>query len=335
MVLGSLVGKLREVAGIKAQHYDNNHVIYAIGDIHGYSDALEKILSGVEADFAKRRAATPALTAEIVFTGDFVNRGPDSNGVLEALCCQKMKQDKDGIKRVFLFGNHDYSTLKYLTTDDPVKRHKMIPDMINYGLLQTAASYGVYIAAGNPDKDKNAISLKHKSVDITPQNLERFHAELSQAIPQHHISFLKSLKVTHVSKSAPNFFFCHAGVDWTKPVTDQQKNVLLGIGSWEEQQLSRQFAKHSNGANDAIVVHGHTILPEVDVKSGRVSIDTGVYESSGKLSCVILSGREVLGTLQAKSKFPPYDKSALPKKSDQSGSKSGQNMSHPMDVAPQ
>ncbi len=334
MALGSLVAKLKEVAGIKAQNYDNNHVVYAIGDIHGYADALDKILANVESDFAKRKAATPALTAEIVFTGDFVNRGPDSKGVLEILCRQKMAQDADGIKRVFLFGNHDYLTMKYLTSDDPVKRHKMIPDLVLCGLLQTAASYGVFITSGNPDKDKNAIGLKHKNVEVTPQNLESFHAEFSKAVPQHHLSFLKSLKVTHVSSSAPAFFFCHAGVDWTKPVTEQEKKVMLGIGNWEERQLSRQFAKHTNGANDAIVVHGHTILPAVEIKSGRISIDTGVYEPKGKLSCVILSGREVLGMLQAKTRFPSYDKSALPQKSDQSGSRSEQNMSHPMDVAP-
>lgn len=335
MVFRSLVAKLKEVAGIKARNYDNDHVVYAIGDIHGYSDALKNILSSIKSDYVKRRASTPALTAEIVFTGDFVSRGPDSRGVIETLCLQKMAQDNDGIKRVFLFGNHDYLTLGYLTSEDPVKRHKMIPDLINFGILQTAASYGVLVNHGNPEKDKNAILLKYKNVAVTPQNLERFHDAFRQAIPQHHMSFLKSLKVAHVNPLAPDFFFCHAGVDWTKPISDQDKNVMLGIGTWEEQQLSRQFAKHTNGANDAIVVHGHTILPEVDVKSGRVSIDTGIYGLNGKLSCVILSGREVLGILQAKTKFSPYDKKVLPKKSDQSGSKSEQNMSHPMDAGPQ
>lgn len=335
MAIGFLVDILKSVAGKKAPNYHNNHVVYAIGDVHGYPDALEKILESVQSDFAKRKAAKPNLSAALVFTGDFVNRGPGAREVIETLCRQKMAQEQDGIQRVFLYGNHDYLTLKYLKEDDPVCRHKMIPDLINYGLLQTAASYGVYITTGNPQGDKNAITLKHKNAEVTPQNLEKFHRELVSAIPPHHLSLLKSLKVTHVDPRAPDFFFCHAGVDWTKPVTEQQKNVMLGIGTWEEQQLSRSFAKHANGAKDAIVVHGHTIMPEVDIFPGRISIDTGVYEKGGKLSCVVLSGTEVLDTLSAKSRLPPYNKKAIPKNSTNTGDIDQQNMSHPMDVRPQ
>ncbi len=52
-------------------------VTYAIGDIHGRLDLLKRLLDAVEADAAERGAA-----ATVVFTGDYVDRGPASRGVV-------------------------------------------------------------------------------------------------------------------------------------------------------------------------------------------------------------------------------------------------------------
>src|SRR6188472_873688 len=51
---------------------------FAIGDIHGCLDKLQRLLATCEA----RAAGRPA---RFVFLGDYVDRGPDSGGVVELL----------------------------------------------------------------------------------------------------------------------------------------------------------------------------------------------------------------------------------------------------------
>ena len=51
--------------------------IYAVGDIHGQLDDLHRVLELIETDGGK--------DAEIVFLGDYVDRGPDSKGVVDLL----------------------------------------------------------------------------------------------------------------------------------------------------------------------------------------------------------------------------------------------------------
>ena len=51
--------------------------IYAIGDIHGQREMLEEAL--------ERIAADGGPDAQVVFLGDYVDRGPDCRGVLDLL----------------------------------------------------------------------------------------------------------------------------------------------------------------------------------------------------------------------------------------------------------
>lgn len=51
--------------------------IYAIGDIHGQLAELHRVLDLIEKDGGK--------DAQIVFLGDYTDRGPDSRGVIDLL----------------------------------------------------------------------------------------------------------------------------------------------------------------------------------------------------------------------------------------------------------
>src|SRR5580765_6515731 len=55
--------------------------VYAIGDIHGRLDLLDRLLGMIDED---DEARGPART-ELIFLGDLVDRGPDSVGVIERL----------------------------------------------------------------------------------------------------------------------------------------------------------------------------------------------------------------------------------------------------------
>src|SRR3546814_13956369 len=41
-----------------------------------------------------------------------------------------------------------------------------------------------------------------------------------------------------------------------------------------------------------VVVHGHTIVPEPDLRPNRIGIDTGAY-ATGRLTCLVLEGDSV------------------------------------------
>ena len=64
----------------------------AIGDIHGCSAAFDAILEAIR----------PRPDDCIVTLGDYINRGPDSRGVIETLV-----KLKDHCLLVPLLGNHD------------------------------------------------------------------------------------------------------------------------------------------------------------------------------------------------------------------------------------
>lgn len=67
---------------------------FAIGDIHGRLDLMNKALAMIEQE----------ETALVVFLGDYIDRGPDSKGVIERL---RAGPTKDGHQWVPLMGNHE------------------------------------------------------------------------------------------------------------------------------------------------------------------------------------------------------------------------------------
>ena len=75
--------------------------IYAIGDIHGCLDALNRLLDKIGPDPERDR---------LVFLGDYINRGPDSRGVIDRLISLKRHHPNT----IFLKGNHEVMFLDYL-----------------------------------------------------------------------------------------------------------------------------------------------------------------------------------------------------------------------------
>ena len=67
--------------------------LYAIGDIHGHISVLEELFISVP--FQQRD--------EIIFVGDYIDRGPNSSGVVDFLIDKK----KEFPEMIFLRGNHE------------------------------------------------------------------------------------------------------------------------------------------------------------------------------------------------------------------------------------
>jgi serine/threonine protein phosphatase 1 len=102
-------------------------VTYAVADIHGRLDLLHILLDLILADAAVRGAR-----AKIVFTGDYVDRGDNSYGVIERLMAGP---ERDGDQCVCLRGNHDDLFVRSVTTGS------MVPDWAWFLFDHTLGSY--------------------------------------------------------------------------------------------------------------------------------------------------------------------------------------------------
>lgn len=88
--------------------------VYAIGDVHGRNDLLVRLHVAIAADWD----AAPAARAAVVHLGDYVDRGPDSPGVLRRIAGLP---PIEGAESVTLRGNHEALMLEALAPTAPAE----------------------------------------------------------------------------------------------------------------------------------------------------------------------------------------------------------------------
>lgn len=96
-------------------------MIYAIGDIHGCLGPLKELI----------REINPSVEDKLIFIGDYIDRGPDSHGVIDFLIALSVNRNC-----VFIRGNHEQMMIDYFS-DKP--DGKLWP--LN-GMEATLESYG-------------------------------------------------------------------------------------------------------------------------------------------------------------------------------------------------
>lgn len=101
--------------------------IFAIGDIHGCRSLLEELLG---------RLDLHPETDTVVFIGDYIDRGPDSRGVVETVLALRRRISKV----ICLMGNHERMFLDYL--EDPAAAAMFLGN----GGVATLRSYGLWRA---------------------------------------------------------------------------------------------------------------------------------------------------------------------------------------------
>lgn len=99
--------------------------IFAIGDIHGCADKLERLLGRLPFDRARDT---------LVVLGDYLDRGPAARQVLDQLCDLRSQ----GVHLVALMGNHEYLLREYHQSGDQA----LLPYLRQLGLENTLESYG-------------------------------------------------------------------------------------------------------------------------------------------------------------------------------------------------
>ncbi|MBZ9861746.1 metallophosphoesterase [Mesorhizobium sp. CA12] len=224
--------------------------LYAIGDVHGRHDLLAAMHRRIESELEH----APESDWRIIHLGDYVDRGPDSRSVIDFLI-ETRKRDP---RNIMLAGNHDIGMVEFLAEAEPDGL------FVNYGGVQTAQSYGVDLLGDGHWYGK-------------AQAIARGHMALVKAVPNSHIDFLQSLTF---SATFGDFFFCHAGIRPGVPLDRQNQQDLIWIRD--------AFHDHP-GLFSKVIVHGHTPVPEAEVKANRVNVDTLAWKS-GTLSALAVNG---------------------------------------------
>ena len=149
-----------------------------IGDIHGCLGPLTNLL-----DMVVNRAET------LIFLGDYVDRGPESQQVIETLL--QLKKNAN-LRVVFLKGNHEFMFYNYLTGID-----RSI--FLRVGGQQTLNSYDI-----SPDQD----------------------GDLLGCLPVNHRTFFESLSLTHEDRHA---IYVHAGLQPGMHLSKQSPDWCLWV----------------------------------------------------------------------------------------------------------
>lgn len=170
-------------------------VVYAVGDVHGYLNLLQRVEAQIRSDMASRRAERTV----VVYLGDYVDRGPASKGVVEHL----MTAPLPDCEIVHLSGNHEQWMLQFLS-DASVGRAWM-----RNGGQETLHSYGVSVSPGADDAA-----------------MEAAQAAFAKALPASHRRFLEAMPLSH---REGDYFFAHAGVRPGVPLEEQTPQCLTWI----------------------------------------------------------------------------------------------------------
>jgi serine/threonine protein phosphatase 1 len=161
--------------------------IYAIGDIHGCAPMLAALHGQIAADMAAR----PIAQALLVHVGDFVDKGPDSAGVVAHM----LRGAPAGLRMVNLMGNHERTMLDALAGE-----RAAVTDFRMTGGVEALTSWGID-AASDP-------------------------SGWAAAIPAAHRDFLSGLALMH--RHGP-YLFVHAGIRPGVPLERQEPDDLLRI----------------------------------------------------------------------------------------------------------
>lgn len=137
--------------------------IFAIGDIHGHLNKLQEILKNLEINWKND---------QIIFLGDYIDRGPDSKGVVNFLIDLKNKHENI----IFCCGNHEDMLLDFINCD---------PLDLSYN-------------------EKRYLFLRNGGYET----LKSYKTKKDFDIPEEHMEFFENTVLYH---ETDDFMFSHAG----------------------------------------------------------------------------------------------------------------------------
>ena len=233
-----------------------NMRLVAVGDIHGMLSELRQLHTKVASDLKVASLQPESFATTWIYLGDYVDRGPESAGVIDYLLEIKNKL-LPGNEMIFLRGNHEQLLLDFLEQENDDA-----PFWLRSGGFETLESYGVFL------------NRKHNTLQ---RNAAR--EELRRKVPPTHLKFLKETQLSH---TIGDYYFCHATID---PDVSLEKQVAKDL-LW-----SRNTKFLDENYIGKLIVHGHTPVKTPVLAKGHANVDTGAY-ATGQLSALILFGTD-------------------------------------------
>jgi serine/threonine protein phosphatase 1 len=169
--------------------------LYVIPDIHGQLDSLKLICNRI---FPLRKSDGGRDT--LVFLGDYIDRGPDSPGVIDFLIDAKKKF---GDQVVCLTGNHEQMLL------DAIKQST------------NSDKYLFWMKNGGEHTLSSYLDRKNHHLD-NPYELPR--VRVRDFIPEEHLKFFNSLKYYY---EIDDYIFVHAGCNPRESMSKQEKDIFI------------------------------------------------------------------------------------------------------------
>jgi len=227
--------------------------LYAIGDVHGCLDKL----TAVEAALRDDLAAYPVENYRTILIGDYIDRGPESCGVLEWIAHRRAD-----LHLLTLRGNHEAMMEAFLADPDGAALALWTAN----GGDAALASFG--LSGTGPFAWNDAAARRALADDM--------HAALDARAA----GVIEGLSMT---AAFGDYIFVHAGL---------RPGIALDAQCDEDLLWIRDPFLGSDADFGAVVVHGHTPMRRVDLRPNRIGLDTGAV-FGGPLSCLAFEGRDV------------------------------------------
>ena len=233
----------------------NPCIYYAIGDVHG---EVERLATLHDTILEHHQLTRPNAAQIIVHLGDYIDRGPDSCGVIERITALEAEAElAEKLQIVSLKGNHEQQMLEALA--DPEGAAMRVWKRRLIGGKETLKSYEQRWIEG-------------------------------ETLIQEHRAWIEGLPSIWRPTGTP-YVFVHAGVD---PILFPHEDEKVYLWTRSSDFFDTKQWRSAD-LQEAVIVHGHTATrndePEIAGNGRRINIDTGaVY--GGPLTCVVLSTDE-------------------------------------------
>lgn len=241
------------------------------------------------ASLFRKRSATPSTAA-----GERVYAIGDIHGRYDLF--------RDMIKKIIAHweaGPQNFKTVRIVLLGDLIDRGPDSSDCLEFAYQLAQKSSVVFLRGnhedlliksleGHPVAQK--IWLENGGLDFLanynvcpPERSEDsfdFAERLKRSLPTHLYEMIQQTPLTFASG---DYLFVHAGIRPGKPLDRQDEQDLLFI---------RKEFTESSRRHGAVIVHGHSIVNQVEIHDNRIAVDTGAYHT-GRLSCICLDGRRI------------------------------------------